>query len=171
MRIALILAACGSQAPPPVASLPPVAAIDAGIDANSFDAAQLNQADFGLGDPGDPTSGVDGNRARGPTPHQVAPHGELDKVAIRNAIKQHMQQIQLCYEKAANVDLSMGIMIQFTIGKDGVVSSSTASLTVGSNQEVANCVAAVIKDIVFPPPKGGSSVNVSYPFNFATAGS
>jgi len=45
--------------------------------------------------------------------------------------------------------------------------SFTAS---GVDTNVANCVASVIGQIVFPKPKGGGSVNVSYPFVFTPAG-
>ena len=56
---------------------------------------------------------------------------------------------------------------QFFISPTGVVADSRAS---GVDGEVASCVAAVIKSIEFPKPKGGGGVQVNYPFIFKQSG-
>ena len=95
--------------------------------------------------------------------------GDLDKAIIRRYIKRNLQKIQYCYEKQllAKPTLTGTVQSQFFITPNGTVQSSTAS---GVDNEVASCVAAVIKDIEFPKPKGGGSVQVNYPFIFHQSG-
>ncbi len=150
MRLALLaLVACGSQSPPP-----PLAPVAATADANSVDAIGL--------DPDMIDPNIRPVVATAPPP----PTGALAPATIRKAIKQHITQLASCYEKVTEPNLSNGIMATFTIGTDGKVIASTAT---GGDRVVADCVAGVIKGIAFPAPTGGV-VNVSYPFNFGTAG-
>jgi hypothetical protein len=60
------------------------------------------------------------------------------------------------------------VKTQFFITPNGNVASSVGS---GVDPNVASCVAAVIKAIQFPKPKGGGGVQVNYPFTFRSAGS
>jgi hypothetical protein len=100
---------------------------------------------------------------------QPQANGDLDKAIIRRYIKRNLQKIQYCYEKQllAKPTLTGTVQSQFFITPNGTVQSSTAS---GVDNEVASCVAAVIKDIEFPKPKGGGSVQVNYPFIFHQSG-
>jgi hypothetical protein len=94
--------------------------------------------------------------------------GDLDKAIIRRYIKRSIARITYCYEKQllARPGLEGTVRTQFTISPSGAVSSSTAS---GMNDDVASCVADVIRAIEFPRPKGGS-VDVVYPFSFRPDG-
>jgi hypothetical protein len=118
-----------------------------------------------LGDDG----GSGGGSGQQPTtvPGQPIAQGDLDKAAIRRAIKGNLQKIQYCYEKQllARPTLAGKVVVQFYILPSGKVASATAS---GVDPEVASCVADVIKAIEFPRPKHGG-VQVNYPFNFRTA--
>src|SRR5258706_7693673 len=95
--------------------------------------------------------------------------GDLDKPIIRRYIKRNIQKIQYCYEKQLLVKPSLKgtINAQFFITPNGNVAQSTAA---GFDPEVASCVAAVINGIEFPKPRGGSGVQVNYPFTFRPAG-
>jgi hypothetical protein len=95
--------------------------------------------------------------------------GDLDKAIIRRYIKRNIQKITYCYEKQllANAGLEGTVNTQFFISPNGTVTTANAN---GVNGEVANCVAAVIKAIEFPKPKGGGGVQVNYPFNFRPTG-
>jgi hypothetical protein len=53
--------------------------------------------------------------------------------------------------------------VTLLIGSDGSVVSSTGS---GFDAKVDACVADVIKSILFPPPAGGGTMQVNYPFTF-----
>ncbi|MBA3540349.1 MAG: AgmX/PglI C-terminal domain-containing protein [Deltaproteobacteria bacterium] len=94
--------------------------------------------------------------------------GDLDKAVIKKSIKQSLDAITHCYEKEllAKPTLAGTIMVQFFISPNGKVASSSAS---GVDPAVASCVAAVIKKIEFPKPKGGGGVQVNYPFTFRPA--
>jgi outer membrane biosynthesis protein TonB len=90
--------------------------------------------------------------------------GDLDKAIIRRYIKRNIMKITYCYEKKLleQPKLAGKVTAEFTIGANGVVSAAAAT---GLDDEVAACVASVIKAIEFPKPKGGD-VRVSYPFIF-----
>jgi hypothetical protein len=92
----------------------------------------------------------------------------LDKAIIRRYVKRNIPRIRYCYEKALLNDpkLAGKLVASFTIGADGKVTSSTAA---GVHADVESCVAAVFQAIEFPKPKGGGSINVSYPFTFSPA--
>ena len=95
--------------------------------------------------------------------------GDLDKAIIRRYIKRNIQKITYCYEKQllASPGLEGTVNTQFFISPAGTVTTANAS---GVNGEVSSCVAAVIKGIEFPKPKGGGGVQVNYPFNFRPTG-
>ena len=96
--------------------------------------------------------------------------GSLDKADIDAAIKTAMPSIQTCYKNALsnNPDLAGKLQIKMVIGNDGSVSSTEAKeeQTTLNSPEVSQCVSAEIMNIVFPEPKGGGIVIVSYPFIF-----
>jgi hypothetical protein len=95
--------------------------------------------------------------------------GDLDKAIIRRYIKRNISKITYCYEKQllAKPGLQGTVATQFFISPNGTVASSNAS---GVDGEVSSCVAAVIKSIEFPKPKGGGGVQVNYPFTFRPTG-
>jgi hypothetical protein len=119
------------------------------------------------------TSGPGGSARSAATVPQVSigqpsANGDLDKNIIRRFIKRNLPKITYCYEKQLLVkpDLEGTVTTQFFISPNGSVASSNAT---GVDPEVASCVAAVIKDIEFPKPKGGGGVQVNYPFSFRSA--
>jgi hypothetical protein len=94
--------------------------------------------------------------------------GDLDKAIIRRYIKRNIQKLEYCYEKQllAKPTLKGTVTATFEIASSGLVTSSTAE---GVDPEVSECIAAVIKDIEFPKPKGGGVVEVKYPLTFRPA--
>jgi hypothetical protein len=101
---------------------------------------------------------------------QPTSSGDLDKAIIRRYINRNLAKIQYCYEKQllAKPTLAGTVQTQFFITPAGIVASSTGN---GVDPEVSSCVADVIKNIEFPKPKGGGSVQVNYPFIFRSSGS
>lgn len=95
--------------------------------------------------------------------------GDLDKAIIRRFVKQNLPKIRYCYEKEllAVPNLQGTVQVQFFIAPSGKVASASGA---GVNANVASCVAAVIKGIEFPKPKGGGGVQVNYPFTFRPEG-
>jgi hypothetical protein len=106
----------------------------------------------------------------GPVIGEAKASGGLDKAIIRRYIKRNIDKISYCYEKQllAQPSIAGTVKIQFFIAPDGSVTTSTGA---GFSNEVANCVAGVIKHIEFPRPDGGGGVTVNYPFTFHASGS
>jgi hypothetical protein len=120
-------------------------------------------------------SGKGGMRGRKSKPPQVrignvSATGDLDKNIIRRYIRRKLPRIRHCYEKELLVKpgLAGTVVTQFQISPAGTVQGANAK-GIGS-KEVESCVAAAIKSIQFPKPKGGGYVNVRYPFTFQPAG-
>jgi TonB family protein len=98
--------------------------------------------------------------------------GSLDKEIIRRIIRRHINEVKYCYEKelSATPNLNGRVMIQFTISATGqVVASVVQNSTVG-NRTVEGCIAQAVRRWMFPKPKGGGIVIVSYPFVLRSAG-
>lgn len=95
--------------------------------------------------------------------------GGLDKDVIRGVIRQRLPQFRACYESELLRDpgLAGTVTVKFVINAAGKVTKASAG---GMIEPVARCVSAVIQRIEFPEPKGGGTVNVTYPFTFRARG-
>jgi hypothetical protein len=91
--------------------------------------------------------------------------GDLDKKLIREEIGKHRDAILACYTQALakKPALEGTVSTQFFITPNGKVAQAVGF---GVAVEVSTCVAATIKKIQFPKPKGGGGVQVNYPFTF-----
>ena len=91
--------------------------------------------------------------------------GSLDKNIIRRYMRRKLPRIRHCYEKELLVKpkLSGTVRVKFVIAASGSVDQISA---VGLDPVVSKCVAATVKSIQFPKPKGGGIVSVNYPFKF-----
>jgi len=98
--------------------------------------------------------------------------GALDKEIIRRIIRRHINEVKYCYQKElqANPELYGRIIIQFTISPTGQVVSSVVQQTTMNNRAVETCIAMAVRRWLFPKPKGGGIVIVSYPFVLRSAG-
>ncbi|MGE3260356.1 MAG: AgmX/PglI C-terminal domain-containing protein [Bacteriovoracia bacterium] len=94
--------------------------------------------------------------------------GGLDKSLIAAVVQANIGQIKHCYERQLIVDPNIfgKIVAQWTINKDGLVSTTGVKKTTMNNASVENCILGKIKNWEFPKPKGGGQVVVSYPFLF-----
>jgi len=95
--------------------------------------------------------------------------GNLDKAIIKRYIKRNVHKIAYCYESElmARPGIEGSVMVNFLITGSGTVQSSTGA---GFDGKVSSCVAMVIKNIEFPRPTDGGSVQVNYPFTFHATG-
>ncbi|HVE82180.1 MAG TPA: adventurous gliding motility protein GltG [Myxococcales bacterium] len=98
--------------------------------------------------------------------------GSLDKELIRQVIRSHRDQIRYCYETqlARFPNLKGKVAVKFVISAMGSVASSQVAQSTTSNAELEMCVAGRVRTWVFPKPKGGGVVVVTYPFLFQQAG-
>ena len=98
--------------------------------------------------------------------------GSLDKEIIRRIVQEHASQIRYCYEKelTRTPGIYGKIKMKWVINGEGKVTQSLTEETQMKNANVENCLATKIKTWVFPKPKGGGIVIVSYPFVFKQSG-
>lgn len=94
--------------------------------------------------------------------------GGLDKALIAAVVQANIGQIKHCYERQLIVDPNIfgKVVAQWTINKDGIVSTNSIKKSTMNSKPVENCILAKIKGWNFPKPKGGGQVLVSYPFLF-----
>ena len=119
--------------------------------------------------------GLRGRRAKAPRvlAGQAQVRGSLDKEIIRRIIRRHLNQIRYCYQSQLQADENLGgrIVVQFTIAPTGQVVVSKIQSSTVKNKNVESCIAQTVRRMLFPKPKGGGIVIVSYPFVLRSAGS
>jgi len=98
--------------------------------------------------------------------------GSLDKELIRKVIHANRGQIRYCYESQLNrfPKLEGKVSVKFVISASGSVATSQVAGSSASNAELETCVAGRVKTWMFPKPKGGGVVVVTYPFIFKQSG-
>jgi TonB family protein len=98
--------------------------------------------------------------------------GSLDKELIRQVIRSHIGQIRYCYESQLTrfPKLNGKVAVNFVISANGTVASSRVAQSTVDNAELETCVAGRVRTWVFPKPKGGGVVIVTYPFVLKKSG-
>ncbi|MEW5855432.1 MAG: AgmX/PglI C-terminal domain-containing protein [Myxococcota bacterium] len=98
--------------------------------------------------------------------------GSLDKEIIRRVIRENIQQIKYCYERelTRTPGLAGKVQIKFVIGAQGAVQSAVVAESSMNNKTVESCIAGKVRGWIFPKPKGGGIVIVTYPFIFKQGG-
>ena len=95
--------------------------------------------------------------------------GDLDRAIVLRYVKRQREKLAYCYEKQLLVTpgLHGELVLEFTIGADGKVTTSTAS---GVDPTVASCAAEVIQNVEFPATPGGGATNIHYALQLVLAG-
>ncbi|MFH1130438.1 MAG: AgmX/PglI C-terminal domain-containing protein, partial [Pseudomonadota bacterium] len=103
---------------------------------------------------------------------QAQVRGALDKEIIRRIIRRHINEVKHCYSKElqGSPNLEGRVVIQFTISPTGQVVVSQVQNSTMQNQAVESCIAQAVRRWLFPKPRGGGIVIVSYPFVLRAAG-
>jgi TonB family protein len=96
--------------------------------------------------------------------------GDLHKNIIRRYVRRKLPTIRGCYERQLLKVANLGgtVVVNFQINGNGKVEGAIASGV--PHPAMTDCIAAAIKRINFPKPKGGGIVNVRYPFLFGPTG-
>ena len=117
---------------------------------------------------------LSGRRARAPrvVAGRAEVRGSLDKEIIRRIIRRHINEVKYCYqvELQGNPNLYGRVVVQFTIAATGQVVVSRVQTSTLNNSKVESCIAQAVRRWLFPKPKGGGIVIVSYPFVLKSAG-
>ena len=94
--------------------------------------------------------------------------GGLDKEVIADFINQRLGQIRYCYERqlSGQPDLHGKVLVKFTISGNGQIIAQEIANSTLKSAIVEGCILRRIEKWVFPAPKGGTTVTVSYPFLF-----
>jgi TonB family protein len=115
-----------------------------------------------------------GRRARAPRviAGRAQVRGALDKEIIRRIIRRHINEVKYCYQKELQGNAKLGgrVIVQFMITATGQVGTSKVQNSTVKNRKVEMCIARAVRRWLFPKPKGGGIVIVSYPFVLRSAG-
>jgi hypothetical protein len=110
-------------------------------------------------------------------PDEGAPKefGTLNKEYIQEVVREQViDLLKECYNNALEREAAMSgkIVLEFTIVGDESVGGVVEEVLVGEgttllDPELGECVSESMASATFPPPEGGGTVQVTYPFVFA----
>lgn len=94
--------------------------------------------------------------------------GALAPELIKKVINENKNQVRYCYEVELqrNQNLEGRVMVRWVISATGAVAQVLIKDSTIKNANVENCLLGKIKGWKFPPPAGGGTVEVNYPFVF-----
>lgn len=135
-------------------------------DAESADVVVLDLKEGGAG------SRTRGVRIADVDPWATPIMGSLDPALIDAIIKRDLAVLKRCYDKELyrTPALAGKMVVNFTIGADGIVTQSKIKSSTMNSEPVESCVTARFMELVFPKPNGGGIVNVNYPLMFSSSG-
>jgi TonB family protein len=87
-------------------------------------------------------------------------------------IQKHYSEIKYCYEKelSRNPDLYGKVTVLFLIDGVGRVGDALVQQTTLSSDPVERCMIDHVRRWAFPSPRGGGTVQVTYPYVFKSGG-
>ena len=94
--------------------------------------------------------------------------GALAADVIKKVINENKNQVRYCYEVELqrNQNLEGRVVVRWVIGATGEVAQALVAESTIKNANVEECLIGKIKKWKFPPPAGGGTVEVKYPFVF-----
>lgn len=92
--------------------------------------------------------------------------GKLDKDTIRAVVREHIDEIQACYQEALMRDPELvgRVVVKFVIAPDGRVRENVVTDTDFADLPMTLCIADAVTNWRFPEPADGNAVSVEYPF-------
>jgi hypothetical protein len=99
--------------------------------------------------------------------------GALTREEIEAVIRRHEGDVRYCYELELqhDPDLHGKLALTWTIGPQGAVQEAElAETTLGGDAQVERCLLERVRGWIFPEPRGGGQVVVTYPWMFKPAG-
>lgn len=120
--------------------------------------------------------GVDlGGRGKDETvfvPGRTTVVGGLSREVINRVIQKHYSEIKYCYEKelSKNPELYGKVTVLFLIDGGGAVGEALVQQTTLASDPVETCMINHVRRWAFPAPRGGGTVQVTYPYVFKSTG-
>lgn len=98
--------------------------------------------------------------------------GGLSRDVINRVIQKHYNEIKYCYEKELNrnPDLYGKVTVLFLIDGGGRVGEALVQQTTMGSEPVESCMINHVRRWSFPAPRGGGTVQVTYPYVFKSTG-
>ena len=99
-------------------------------------------------------------------PETLSDAGGLDKDVLRPIIMGKAGEVRECYERVLQQDhgLALGLAVRFVINSEGKVRRSFVVAATRRERALESCIIDVHSTMVFPAPKGGGSVWVTFPY-------
>lgn len=97
---------------------------------------------------------------------EAPPHGSLPAEVVRDTVREAMPYLRFCFEWQLDrhPELAGRVTMAWTIQPDGTVTDSNVMEDALGDDTVLRCFRGVIGRLEFPPPEGGGTVEVHYPF-------
>ncbi len=98
--------------------------------------------------------------------------GALDQDIVHRIVRRHIGEIETCDAQDVRIDERFGgrLVVAFTIGATGQVTATKVVSSTLIKDRFERCVVAAVRGWLFPMPKGGTAVQVIYPFVLRAAG-
>jgi TonB family protein len=97
-----------------------------------------------------------------------APPVATSKDVIRSVIRSHSSEVRYCYESALlrRSTLAGKLTVKFGVNAQGSVDTAEVDKSTLGDPVMESCIVEHVKQWVFPKPKGGGYIKVTYPFIF-----
>jgi TonB family protein len=107
-------------------------------------------------------------RPESASPPKAKVKGALDANEVRQIVRSNIPDVQACYEETlrSRPGVEGRVTVQFAIGADGRVLVAVVAESSVGDATLDACVVEAVKGWVFPEPRGGGNVVVTYPFVF-----
>lgn len=138
------------------------------------EATPLRRADSSHQPPAEDTeSGEGGSTVGDPTSQPLTgsaratqPQSGLPPNVIKRVMRDHLPEFRRCHEREQERDSSFipRVSPSFVIGADGTVTSASSGVD-KAHPDLDACILRVLEGMRFPPPQGGVTVTVSYPWH------
>lgn len=104
---------------------------------------------------------------------RIEVRGSLSREVIRRVVVRHSDEVLACYteELKARSALEGRVTIKLVISAAGKVAAAEVASSDMGAAAMEDCVARSVLTWRFPPPEGGGTVVVSYPFLLSLSGS
>jgi serine/threonine-protein kinase len=102
-----------------------------------------------------------------PAPRKLAA-GTVDPLRTQAVVKEHLPEIQQCYERGRMDDpeLTGRVTVRINIASGGTVTAAAVESSSLGDSRVEACIVNAVRGWKFPEPTGGAPATISYPFNF-----